>query len=563
MKLKQISHLLLLTLCLLSLHKLHSQNVSLDILTNSKTEDSLIAKYASKRQFNSLKELQVELKEISRSLYQEGYLQHTFRNLINELQNTYTVEFASGRKTRELVLYIYDEKIIEFLKRSGYKTGNNSITIQPKEISTTLNLLSKNAAENGEPLTTFQLINISVSETTASAELKIRRQEKRDLTAIEIKGYDKFPRAYIKHHAKLRTPSLFQKKEILEKTRSLENLEFITFSKTPELQFNEDNTSLYLYIDKKNANLFEGFLGFGSNEDDSKLRLDGYINLKLQNNFNYGEQINLTYKGNGDNQQTLNINTQLPFIFKSPFSFSAGIKIFRQDSTFSNTSQFAATSLNITANSAITLSADFEQSTIPQNSLHLNNETYNKQIYTGEFSYNNKEGSQLQPESALITLTAGTAFRKTQSSNITNQFVANLNAGYNFTINSSHHIHLSNKTAILLSETYLNNELFRFGGINSIRGFKENSIVSNTYSTLQTEYRFSPNPKIYFNTVMDAAYFENDLINQEELIYSFGLGASLLTNAGVLKINLANGIQNSQKFDFSNSILHLTLISKF
>ena len=47
---------------------------------------------------------------------------------------------------------------------------------------------------------------------------------------------------------------------------------------------------------------------------------------------------------------------------------------------------------------------------------------------------------------------------------------------YIFNLNYKNSIYLKNSTQLLNSENYLTNELFRFGGINSIRGFNENSI---------------------------------------------------------------------------------------
>ncbi|RXG12620.1 hypothetical protein DSM03_105101 [Leeuwenhoekiella aestuarii] len=563
MKQKQFSRNLLLATYLLSLCSAFSQNISLEIITNSKSEDSLISKYFQNIEFASFIEMTEEINQTKNKLYLEGYLQHKFYNLKKKSKENYSVEFLSKKKTNQITLYIYDIKTLDYLSDLDYTISKNSIEINPQEIREILPRLTQNAAETGNPLTTFQVINILASKKGISAELKVNRKDNRNLTKVVIKGYTKFPQSFIKHQAKLKTPVLFQKKKILDKTKTLEELDFILFSKAPELQFKKDSTSLYLYIDKKNANTLEGFLGFSSNEDESILRLAGYLNLNLLNNFNQGERINLTYKSNGENQQILNLNTNLPFLFKSPISLSAGINIFRQDSTFSNASQTLETSLSITKNTFISTSLELEQSTTSQNTENTYTEPYKKQIYSGKLSYSKKRNSPLQPQSAYLEFITGTAFRKTQARNTTNQIIASLNAAYNFKLNSSHSLYLNNQTAILKSTNYLDNELFRFGGINNIRGFKENSLSANLYTTLQTEYRYSPNQKIYVNTIIDAAYYENNLNNQEAILYSFGLGTSLLTKAGILKLNLATGIHNNQKFELSNSILHLTLIANF
>ena len=93
--------------------------------------------------------------------------------------------------------------------------------------------------------------------------------------------------------------------------------------------------------------------------------------------------------------------------------------------------------------------------------------------------------------------------------------------------------------------------------------FKENSINANFYTAFRTEFAFLPNPSLYLHTIFDVAYFENKNLQQEDLIYSLGLGTGLSTGAGILNINLANGIQKNNSFKFSNTILHVSILSSF
>jgi outer membrane translocation and assembly module TamA len=124
-------------------------------------------------------------------------------------------------------------------------------------------------------------------------------------------------------------------------------------------------------------------------------------------------------------------------------------------------------------------------------------------------------------------------------------------------------VYLQNTTSLLISDDYVTNELFRFGGINSIRGFAENSIDASLLSVLNTEYRYLINNSTYIHTIIDLGYFENEVIRQKEKLYSFGIGLGVSTKAGLLKFNLANGNIENQAFKFSNSKIHLSLTSQF
>ena len=130
-------------------------------------------------------------------------------------------------------------------------------------------------------------------------------------------------------------------------------------------------------------------------------------------------------------------------------------------------------------------------------------------------------------------------------------------------LNYKNSIFLQNNTSTLFSDNYLTNELYRFGGINSIRGFDENSIDASFYSVLKTEYRYQFNEGLYIHSIIDVGYFENKTLGIKEKLYSYGIGLGLQTKPGLLKLNIANGNLENQTFKFSNTKIHLILSSRF
>ena len=152
---------------------------------------------------------------------------------------------------------------------------------------------------------------------------------------------------------------------------------------------------------------------------------------------------------------------------------------------------------------------------------------------------------------------------KRQTENTVTQFALGIEAIKSFNTSNNTQIHLKNKTHFFQSSNYLTNELERFGGMNTLRGFKENSLNANTFSSIQSEFRYTPSSKLYINSIFDLAYIKNDITNQKNTLYSFGFGTSFLTQSGTLKLNLANGLKPKEGFDFSNTILHLTFLTVF
>ncbi|MCB0469245.1 MAG: hypothetical protein KDC51_01010, partial [Flavobacteriaceae bacterium] len=88
----------------------------------------------------------------------------------------------------------------------------------------------------------------------------------------------------------------------------------------------------------------------------------------------------------------------------------------------------------------------------------------------------------------------------------------------------------------MFSDTYFENELLRFGGINSIRGFEENSLAATAYGLLNLEYRYSLSPSMFVHTITDFCYLENNITEQKEKLYGFGFGFGILTQAGLFRL---------------------------
>ncbi|HLT32402.1 MAG TPA: BamA/TamA family outer membrane protein, partial [Aquaticitalea sp.] len=117
--------------------------------------------------------------------------------------------------------------------------------------------------------------------------------------------------------------------------------------------------------------------------------------------------------------------------------------------------------------------------------------------------------------------------------------------------------------AVLNSTDFLENELFRFGGINSVGGFEENSLIANLFSAINTEYRYELNNSLYIHSVFDASYFENKIVDTKGKLFSYGFGFGLLTKAGLFKLNYSIGKIEKQSFKLSDSKIHLSLSSSF
>ena len=540
----------------------HAQELHLSIITASPKQDSIINALKINNTYSTTSALQSALKNFSQTIKEEGYID--FKIEKHSVEDTlYIVKIDLGILYDKMRVYFENPIIKPYLKKLNVEIKDNYFEIDTRSASELLKQLTSFESYNGYPLSVFKLIDFSKNDNSIIAHLTLNRENKRKLDYINIKGYDKFPKSFITHYANLKEGQIFDKKKITTKATLLSELSFVNQKRHPEILFDTDSTTVYFYLEKNQSNSFDGFLGFGSDEDSGNLQLDGYLDLSLHNNLNYGESLILNYKSDGNDQQNLNVELELPFLFSSPVGTEFSLNLFRKDSTFSTSHQQIALFYQINK-LRFNAGVEFENSNQLENSAITNNaiEDYKKSLMGAGLSYNSNVRSNILPNNNAFSI-YGAYGNRNEKDNEASQFQLKTSCEYNFILNAKNQVNLNNRTNILFSDSYLSNELFRFGGNKSIRGFKENSINANLVSVLRAEYRYQPVNNLYLHTITDAAYFENDILNEEDFIYSLGLGAGLLTSSGLLNISLANGIRKGNAWKFSESILHISLKAYF
>jgi hypothetical protein len=170
-------------------------------------------------------------------------------------------------------------------------------------------------------------------------------------------------------------------------------------------------------------------------------------------------------------------------------------------------------------------------------------------------TYNNQ--NKLILETALFTGKRTNDIDKEQQNNI--EFLAE----YTLNLNTRNSIFVKNTTKLLISKNTYENELYRIGGINSLRGFNENSIFTSKFNITNLEYQYKVNYNSYLYTISDFAMI-NDLNSQKTTqLYGVGIGYFLSTDKIILNLSYALGKNYKSPFNFNNSKVHIKLTYPF
>lgn len=530
------------------------QNFHLEIMGSNESESRIIDSLTYIRKHRSEKELTTEMSLVMDKLQKLGFLESRINETKKPNDSTFNYTASLGRRTKFIHIYIGEENKV------FAETDADTLKMDFTKGEAFLNELTKKIESKGYSISKVRLKNIVSNYDAIKADLEIIPDKKRMVNDIVITGYDKFPDGFKKNIIKKYRNKVFNRESLEKISNDFKSVRFIKQTKYPEILFNTDTTKVYVYIEKKKNNYFDGFLGFSNS--DKKLVLNGYVDLSLNNTLNTGDVFSIKWRSDGKDQKNFNLGVELPFVFKSPVSLKLQLNIFKQDSTFQNSRTEIDLGYYLNNKSKIYLGyQSTESSDIGNiNSALLND--FTNHFYTSTFEYIDTRDDLLFPEKVNFNVKIGHGKRDSKFDSAS-QFLASLNFGYILDLNKKNSLFVATQNYFLQSSSYLTNELFRFGGIKSIRGFKENSLQANQASLFLSEYRYRFSSNFYMHSIVDYGYFKDGTTNLSSKPLGIGMGFGLLSNSGMFNFVYANGIDNKQIIKLSNSIIHISFKSSF
>ncbi|MDD3003553.1 hypothetical protein [Flavobacterium sp.] len=530
------------------------QELSLKIFSNVNSENTIIDSIGYQKKHLNAKSILNEVRQFSEQLIKTGYLESELIHTEKPNDTLFEFKFQIGNRTKWIHIYNSDRNNNALLEKDTLVIPINSVEFFLKN---KLDLLES----KGFSLATVQLTNFEKVNNNLYASLEVKLNTKRNLDEIIVSGYDKFPGGHLKNIKRLYKRKTFNKSNLNNLYNNFNNFNFINQTRYPEILFTNDSTKIYVYLEKTKANQFDGYIGF-TNDENSKLVFTGYLDLKLVNILNSGEEFKIYWKSDNNKQVTFNTEIEIPYIFKSPLGVKASLNIFKQDSTFQTTKTAIDLGYYFNYTKKIFLGYQSTESSDIQNSSTNFISDYKSDFITASFDYKKINQDLFFKEQTSLLLKIGAGQRNSKIKTLQQTFVE-LNGGHDFYLSPKNIINIRSKNYYLSSNHFIINELYRFGGIQSIRGFNENSLQANYFASLLSEYRYILSSNLYIHSVLDYGFYEDQTSNTKNKLLGLGFGFGIYSKSGLLNFIYANGSTNKQSIDLDNSIAHIRFSTSF
>jgi hypothetical protein len=523
------------------------ESINIKLISNNEAHQKALQKLKFNRLIpNELSQDSI-IKTIIPLLTKEGYYTSQIDSVIKN-DNSLNIYLDLGPIISNAKILLTNNQT-NTLKHINQKTTNNILHLKHSELQYFLKRLTKHLNDKGNTFSKTQIINPRIINDTLTAELSITNNKPRKIDRVIIKGYDEFPKSYISNHLEaINKP--FNNSILENVSKSVQKLNFVTEIKKPEVLFSKDSTILFLYLKKKESNVADGLLNFTS--ENKKLKFRGYIDLKLNNTFNKGEKININWNSFGNQKQNFNSSILIPYIYNSKFSIDIAFDLYKHDSTFTNNNFHFSGSYSFNSRNSLKLIYQNKNSTTQNNSTSI--ESYKKNHFGLGYNYISKYSSPIYIDFKLLV-----GKRSNQGSN-TNQSQFKITISKEFKLNKTIDLYARNITSKLNSKNTLENELFRVGGPNSIRGFNYQSIFTDSYSLINNELRLTLPNKSKIFSIHDIGMF--NINKKNSLLYSLGIGYQIPSKNNLINISFSKGYSNSS-FVKNSQIINVNLLSFF
>lgn len=567
--------LLCICLALVSTSVAAQPNYSLALVSN---DHPIPDSYFNEKGFKSMEQRYRWLEDIQHKAFRDGFLTFSVDSILESkhLWVAY-LRFGSPYNWAQLRRGNLDNDIlgqIRYRDKIFFERPFN-----PTHTAVLFEHILTYCENNGYPFASVRLDSITMSDQSIAAAIHLNKNKLIFVDSVAIRGTSKTHPTFFQNHLGLKPGMLYRERTIQRVDGILQDLAFVQPFRKTEVIFTEQYTKVVAYANHKKASRFDGVIGIQPNDNTGKIGITGDLKLALQNAFNRGESISLNWKRLQSATQDIEVSFAYPYLFNTPFGANLAFSLYRRDTSFVQINAHIGAAYAFSGRSSIEIFYEPHQSNVISNvfvpadglasssaqlfGLKLSSSKFNYRLNptrgysvsvrgaAGNRSVKKKTGAQVDDYAGIPTKST--------------QWNASVLAKTFIELTPRNTVMLGLNGALLQTNALFRNEVHRIGGMNTLRGFDEESIFASTYSIFTVEYRFLLEQNSNIFAFFDGAWYESDIREAylRDTPFGFGLGISFETGAGIFSLTYALGKQQDNPILFRTGKIHFGFASFF
>lgn len=448
----------------------------------------------------------------------------------------------------------------------------------------------------GYPFAEVRLDSFEMVKDGFSAKLFVEKNEAIKYDTLQIRGKTKTKYVFLKNYLGIKIGKPYNEGNVQRINQRLRELQFLETIQPHTVEFANGKARVNLYLKDKKASQFDFLLGFLPGSSGQKLLITGDARLHLFSLLGVGEEFFFKWQKLQPKTQTLDVRFVYPYLLGLPLGINAVFQLYKKDTAFVDISGdygiqyqiIGSNYLKASFKQKMTIITNVDTAYIRQNrklpaNLDVSSNEFALQYFLQKLDY------RFNPTSGFVLTAEGSAGARIirKSNTIANLYDESTTGDFSFLYDtmklrtfqfrlgfaidkywrlaSRHTIKTSFDGKYLYAPTIFFNEKYRLGGMNSLRGFDDQSIFTPFYAMANVEYRFLLSKNSYFSTFFNAAMVEDIRENKGPLDFPFGFGAggAIETKVGLFGITYAMGRQLDNKLSIKSAKIHFGYVNYF
>lgn len=529
-------------------------------------------------------------KKILQKIQSKGFVAASLDTFFYDEKN-YTAIFFIGNEFENIQLKsaIEESTLLSNTKLKQRKVSN---LYTAKELENIQQKVLSNAENKGYPFAEVFLDSFMINPPAAI--IKIDKHELFLFDTLSISEKVKVRKKFLGAYLGIKRNKPYDESKVKMIEQRLNALPFVEITHPHHVFFDKDKAKIELNIKDRKASLFNAFLGVLPGGAGQKVLITGEANLNLYGLLGFGEQFVLEWNKTMPKTQVLKTKIVVPYLFGLPMGVDLRFELFKRDTSwldldrdFGVSYQFAGMNYikaSLKQKTTIVLKVDTtfikQNQTLP-NALDINTNEFALEYYFMNLNYrfNPTRGWQLTTGGSvgaksikrntlindLMDEQRGETFAYLYDSIGKKTFLFSLWLSLDkfWQIHKRMTILTSLKAKYFYSPLIFENEKYRIGGMNTLRGFTEEAIISPYYGIANIEYRYLLSKNAFFFVFFNAAVVQQNIALKQDFPFGFGTGVSLETKVGIFGLTYALGQKHDEHLSFKNSKIHFGYTNYF
>lgn len=523
------------------------------------------------------------IRQLVLNLQGEGYLLAHLVNTIFNKQGDQTVEIQTGKRYDWLKLGKGNLEEWLILKTGLDPQKFERAPVNYAAVQRMFNKILKVSENHGYPFASIKLDSIRLTGEQFESVITYDAGPKITFDTLKIIGNSLTKPIFLARVMDLVPGQPFSQEKVDRSLGILKNLPYLQLVGEPTLSFQNEEATVYFPVNDRRINSLDGIIGLLPNEvEGNKLLVTGQFDVALYNVSGKGRNYQASWQRLSQYSQNLRLTAAEPMVLGSGLDVKASFFLLKEDTTFLNRDFKLDMGYRLSPSTYLGFFTRRQTGDLLSTALLGEIEVlpdvadYRFTNYGMNVAYNTVDDVFFPKSGILSTFTIGLGNKRIiQNTGLDPELYVGIEpetfqhyvqAGITY-----HHLWRPQLGAIVnfhagntANRNLLLNDLFRLGGLTSIRGFNENYFFASQYAYLTLEPRFYFDTTSYFLIFVDAAAIDNQVTQEvRDFPYSIGGGFSMQTKGGIFNFVYALGKSDTQPLAFNYSRIHFGYTGRF